>query len=191
MQNTIITITGPSLSGKTTLVRRLQETGNFMELVSHTTRQMRSGEVNGVDYHFLSEGEFANTFFVESVSFAGYRYGLAESVVFSALKQDKTPVVILTPDGVAELARWAAGYKIRHIKVFVELTKTLQYERFIERMLGDSKSSREYYAKRFESMKEEWHWRSMDNWDIFVGPFVDGSSQIETNRLLTLLAGYE
>ena len=54
----IVTLTGPSLSGKTTLMRRLQSLGGFKEIISHTTRPIRAKEANGVDYHFVTEQEF-------------------------------------------------------------------------------------------------------------------------------------
>jgi guanylate kinase len=56
----VIVVSGPSGAGKTTLVRRLFELapGPLVASVSATTRPPRPGEVNGVNYHFLSPGEF-------------------------------------------------------------------------------------------------------------------------------------
>lgn len=51
----IFVIAAPSGTGKTTLCRRLLERDRGLKLsVSHTTRPMRKGEVDGVDYHFVS-----------------------------------------------------------------------------------------------------------------------------------------
>ncbi len=50
---------GPSGVGKTSLGRRLREDYKKLVLsVSYTTRGMREGEQNGVDYHFVDEAEF-------------------------------------------------------------------------------------------------------------------------------------
>ena len=70
--------------GKGTLIRRLLERDPGLQLaVSATTRQPRDSEVNGVDYHFLSEEDFdrrvARGEFVEHAEYAGNRYGTLKS----------------------------------------------------------------------------------------------------------------
>ena len=55
----VFVITGPSGVGKGTLIRLLREQVPALGLsVSATTRDPRPGEVDGVDYHFLSEADF-------------------------------------------------------------------------------------------------------------------------------------
>ena len=55
----IFIISAPSGCGKTSLVRELCQTYSFLEqTVSYTTRTIRSGEVDGLDYHFISKDEF-------------------------------------------------------------------------------------------------------------------------------------
>lgn len=56
---TLLVVSGPSGSGKTTLCRRATENGLCVYSISCTTRRPRSGEVDGVDYHFLTAAEFA------------------------------------------------------------------------------------------------------------------------------------
>jgi guanylate kinase len=80
----ILVITGPSGVGKGTLIKGLLERQQGLELaVSATTRRPREGEVNGVDYHFLSEEDFdrrvAAGEFVEHAEYAGNRYGTLKS----------------------------------------------------------------------------------------------------------------
>jgi guanylate kinase len=80
----ILVITGPSGVGKGTLVKGLLERVPGLELaVSATTRRPREGEVNGVDYHFLTEADFdrrvAAGEFVEHAEYAGNRYGTLKS----------------------------------------------------------------------------------------------------------------
>ena len=56
---TLYTVSAPSGAGKTSLVKALVEQTEGIQLsVSHTTRAMRPGEVNGQDYHFVQEPEF-------------------------------------------------------------------------------------------------------------------------------------
>jgi guanylate kinase len=76
----VIVITGPSGVGKGTLIRLLRERLPDLGLsVSATTRDPRPGEVDGVDYHFLSEADFDRLVrdgaFVEHAEYAGRRYG--------------------------------------------------------------------------------------------------------------------
>lgn len=76
----VFVITGPSGVGKGTLIRLLREQVPALGLsVSATTRDPRPGEVDGVDYHFLSEADFDRLVregaFVEHAEYAGRRYG--------------------------------------------------------------------------------------------------------------------
>jgi guanylate kinase len=80
----ILVITGPSGVGKGTLIKGVLERVPGLELaVSATTREPRAGEVNGVDYHFLSAEDFdrraAAGEFVEHAEYAGNRYGTLKS----------------------------------------------------------------------------------------------------------------
>ncbi len=75
-----VVITGPSGVGKGTLIRSLREQMPELELsVSATTRRPRTGETQGVDYHFLAPDEFDRRVvageFVEHADYAGARYG--------------------------------------------------------------------------------------------------------------------
>jgi guanylate kinase len=70
--------------GKGTLIKGLLERAPGLQLaVSATTRGPREGEVNGVDYHFLSEEDFdrrvARGEFLEHAEYAGNRYGTLKS----------------------------------------------------------------------------------------------------------------
>jgi guanylate kinase len=80
----VLVITGPSGVGKGTLIKALRQRVPGLQLaVSATTRKPREGEVNGVDYHFLSEEDFdrrvAGGEFVEHAEYAGNRYGTLKS----------------------------------------------------------------------------------------------------------------
>ena len=80
----VFVITGPSGVGKGTLIRGLLARIPELELsVSATTRQPRPGELDGVDYHFLSDDEFDRKVtagaFVEHAAYSGRRYGTLRS----------------------------------------------------------------------------------------------------------------
>jgi guanylate kinase len=80
----VFVIVGPAGVGKGTLVRGLRERMPELALaVSATTREPRPGEVDGVDYHFLSPAAFADRVaagaFVEHARYAGNCYGTLHS----------------------------------------------------------------------------------------------------------------
>jgi len=76
--NKRIILVGRTASGKTFLRKKLEERG-FKCDISYTTRPQRTGEVNGVDYNFITEDEFSlrisNGAFYEHIEYNSYRYG--------------------------------------------------------------------------------------------------------------------
>jgi len=75
----LIVLSGPSGAGKTTVARAVAERLDLAVSTSATTRRPRPGEVDGVDYYFLSDEEFsqrvADGRFVEWAEVFGRRYG--------------------------------------------------------------------------------------------------------------------
>ena len=54
----LIVVSGPAGSGKGTVNTHLLKSGDFVYSVSATTRAPRPGEVDGINYHFISKDEF-------------------------------------------------------------------------------------------------------------------------------------
>jgi guanylate kinase len=84
----LLTVSAPSGAGKTSLVRALIERRpNLSVSVSHTTRPMRPGEVDGVNYHFISKEAFIaaqkSGEFFEWAEVFGHFYGTAKTEVAS------------------------------------------------------------------------------------------------------------
>lgn len=84
-------ISAPSGAGKTSLVRKLlAEDDNLVVSISHTTRHIRPGEVQGQDYFFVSPAEFQvlleNQQFLEYASVFDNFYGTSKATVESNLK---------------------------------------------------------------------------------------------------------
>ena len=106
----VIVITGPSGAGKGTLIRALLERIGELELaVSATTRLQRSGEVEGREYYFLSDGEFATRVargdFLEHVTYvSGQRYGTLRSEVERISDAGRVAVLELETEGAINVA---------------------------------------------------------------------------------------
>ncbi len=104
MPRPVFVVTGPSGAGKGTLVRALLARFPELELaVSATTRERRPGETDGVEYHFLSDEEFARRVaagdFLEHVEFAGHGYGTLRSEIDRIAARGHVPVLELEIEG--------------------------------------------------------------------------------------------
>src|SRR5262245_47506735 len=86
MRGNLYIVSAPSGSGKTTLLQHLLKSFKDLKFsVSHTTRQPRAGERNGVDYFFTERNEFLRMVdraeFLESAEFNGQLYGTTRAFV--------------------------------------------------------------------------------------------------------------
>ena len=106
----VFVITGPSGVGKGTLIRTLRERLPELELsVSATTRPPRPGEVDGVDYHFLSDAEFERRVqageFVEHATYSGRRYGTLRSELERRLQAGHPVVLEIEVQGARQVRK--------------------------------------------------------------------------------------
>jgi guanylate kinase len=109
-KGSIIVISAPSGTGKTTIVRRIL--GDFPKVVfsiSATTRKKREHEVEGVDYFFISEEEFKkkiqNNEFVEWELFYDYYYGTFRSFIDNRINNGKSVILEVDVHGALEIKR--------------------------------------------------------------------------------------
>jgi guanylate kinase len=91
-------VVGPSGTGKSTLARYLSQNHDIPEVVSHTTRAPRLGEVEGVNYHFVTREYFIQMRergeFIEHVEYNGNLYGSARSAVLGLLEKGDATIVV-------------------------------------------------------------------------------------------------
>ena len=101
----LITLTGPSGSGKNTIQDALFKEEQV--IVSDTTRPKRPGEYDGLDYNFITDVKFnaniAAHKYVEHVKFDGNQYGLNRDVIDHALKYNTIAETIVNSEGVQNL----------------------------------------------------------------------------------------
>ena len=114
-------LSSPSGAGKTTLADRLLKGDSRLQLsVSATTRPPRPGEVDGVDYHFVSENEFLRMQeageFLESAKVFGNYYGTPRAKVFHDLDAGVDYLFDIDWQGAQQLDSRARGDVV---KVFI------------------------------------------------------------------------
>ena len=116
----LVVISGPSGAGKTSVCRVLKEDPAVEFSVSATTRPMRSGEEDGVDYHFLTREDFerrvAEDQFLEYAEYNGNLYGTPRWPMDAALERGKTFLVEIEVDGTRQLRRRG----VHGLYVFIE-----------------------------------------------------------------------
>lgn len=149
-------ISGPSGVGKSTVVRELMRTCPLpLHLsVSATTRPPRAGEVDGVDYHFVSKEEFLSRRsrgdFLESfeVHGVGYWYGTLSEEVNRGLRDNKIVVLEIDVNGADQvLARVPDA-----VSIFV---RPANMEELEKRLRGRGSESEEKIQRRLETAKAE------------------------------------
>jgi guanylate kinase len=146
-------ITAASGAGKTSLVKALLEKDADVKLsISHTTRKPRSGEEDGVHYHFVDEAAFLNILeaggFLESAQVHSARYGTSQKAVNDALEAGHD--VILEID-------WQGAEQVRRIypKAVSIFIVPPSLETLAERLKGRAQDSEEVIAQRLAAAQEE------------------------------------
>jgi guanylate kinase len=109
-QGRLYTISAPSGAGKTSLVTKLIESVDQLGVsISHTTRAMRPGEQNGVNYHFVSHDEFqqmlAQTAFLEHAKVFDNFYGTSQKWVESQLSAGEDVILEIDWQGAEQVRR--------------------------------------------------------------------------------------
>ncbi len=100
----VLLISGPSGSGKSSLLNKLfSEFKNTYFSISSTTRAPRDGEKNGVNYHFISKDEFEADIkaghFLEWANVHGNFYGTSLKPVIKALNENKIVIFDIDVQG--------------------------------------------------------------------------------------------
>lgn len=209
----ILVITAPSCAGKDYLTNCLfkRHPGVFSMVVSTTTRPPRSGEVNGVDYNFVSESEFNNleeeSKLLESVRFGNKCYGTSLDSIQEIQSKGQFPVLIVEPTGAKNIKNWCESNNQPASFVYLKVDRELALDRFLNRFISDysdieldipnkieesSQFNRRFsdlvdnYTKRiFISMYQENDWEERLTYDYKFGPMINPS---DTESVVDLLA---
>lgn len=109
-KGTLFIISAPSGAGKTSLVKKLvADESDLVVSVSHTTRKMRPGEQNGVDYHFVDKAHFESMIehsaFLEHAQVFDNFYGTSQQHVEQQLLEGKDVILEIDWQGARQVRR--------------------------------------------------------------------------------------
>jgi len=106
---TLLVVSGPSGVGKSTVIHALTERMDFHFSVSWTTRTMRPGEHDGVDYVFVDRSDFeegiASGGFLEWAEYSSHYYGTPRQQVLSFLDRGEHVLLDIENDGAGQVKR--------------------------------------------------------------------------------------
>nr|XP_054751953.1 guanylate kinase-like isoform X1 [Lytechinus pictus] len=145
---------GPSGSGKSTLIKQLMDEhkDTFGFSVSHTTRNPRPGEQDGVHYHYTTrekmELAIANGEFLEHAQFSGNMYGTSKKAVQDVLATKRICILDIDVQGVKSIKET----DLKPIYIFV---KPPSIEVLEERLRGRKTDSEEAIQKRLATAIKE------------------------------------
>lgn len=154
-------LSAPSGAGKTTLCDALRQTPDFTYSVSCTTREPRQGEIDGADYHFLSEQEFLerlkNDEFLEHACVHGNRYGTLRETVLRNLANGIDVLIDIDTQG-AEMIRNSGNGEIRAAvaDVFIMPPNLEELERRLIKRGSETPEQIEVRLKNADAEMELW-----------------------------------
>jgi len=141
-------VSAPSGTGKTTLVERLVQVVPSLRMSrSYTSRPMRPGERDGVDYNFISRERFdamvRDGAFLEWATVFGHAYGTSSADAEALLAAGQDVVLVIDVQG----ARQVRSRGIETVGIFVLPPSAAVLE---ERLRGRSKDSEEQIRRRLD-----------------------------------------
>lgn len=163
-QGQLYVISAPSGAGKTSLIKALREQMTDLGLsVSHTTRPMRPGEVDGQHYHFVSKSTFesmiAEGAFVEHALVFGNYYGTSKTAISTVLDQGQD--LILEID-------WQGAEQVRPLFPAAQSIFILppSREALRERLFGRGQDEADVIARRLAEAEREM--QAYPNYDFLI-----------------------
>ena len=160
-ENLMLILSSPSGVGKTTLTKKIQQKyQSFKISVSHTTRLPRSNEVDGVDYHFISNEKFEelikkNDFYEHAKIFGNY-YGTLKKNVDEMIKRNDI-LFDIDWQGTKQLS------KFKNLKLIKIYLITGDKEEIKKRLIDRNQNTPEEIKKRFDAFDDDIkHWNDYD-----------------------------
>ncbi len=158
----MIILSSPSGAGKTTLAKKIAKEKNYKISISHTTREPRPNEIDGVDYFFVSEKNFQELInknaFLEYANVFKNLYGSTKEQIFEKLDNGHNVLFDIDWQGAKQIKNQTMNYKLVSFFILPPSRKVL-FQRLITR--GESKD--EIIQMRMQQFdKDVLHWKDYD-----------------------------
>ena len=176
-----VVICGPSGTGKTTMINQLMSDypNVFGFSVSHTTRKPRIGELNGVNYYFVSKEEFSSGAkrgdFIESAEFSGNMYATSKQAIKEVQDEGKICILDLEMNGVKQIKRTK---NIEPLYIFIKPPSIAELE---SRLKGRKTETEESLVKRLSAAESDLNNLSITN--LFDTVIINDEVGEATNQL--------
>ena len=148
----MVVVSGPAGSGKGTVNAELVKMGDFVYSVSATTRAPRPGEVDGVNYHFITEEEFRARLdeggMLEYTQYCGNFYGTPKKEAEEVLDSGRHLILEIEVDGAMQV-------KKRYPEAILIMLLPPSYEVQEQRLRGRATETEEKILARLEQTKFE------------------------------------
>ena len=174
--NLVIVISGPSGSGKSSVIDALCKADETLQLsVSATTRTPRPGEVDGVNYHFLSKAEFEKHIqqgsFLEWAEYGDNLYGTLKSEIVAAREAGTDSILEIEVEGSLQIRKQDLT-PARSILIFIIPPSFATLE---ERLRRRQTESEKELKQRLDIAKSEV--REIEHYDYWVSNPENGVQQ--------------
>ena len=149
----IVIISGFSGVGKGTVVKKLLEDyDHYVLSVSMTTREPREGEINGVNYYFVTNEEFEKMIgedgFLEHAGYVDHYYGTPKAFVMKSIEEGKDVILEIEVQGAMQIKQ---AYP-EAVLVFIVTPSAAEMAR---RLIGRKTETHEQILNRFKRAVEE------------------------------------
>jgi guanylate kinase len=167
----LLVVSGPAGSGKGTVNALLVASGDFVYSVSATTRKPRPGEIDGVNYHFISQDEFENRIkngdLLEHTNYCGNYYGTLKKEALAVLESGKNLILEIECEGAINVKRI---YPEAVAVMLLPPTFAIQEER----LRGRATETEQKILERLEKTKKEM--TQLDVYDYIVYNYNGGAA---------------
>lgn len=148
----LIVVSGPAGSGKGTVNAKLIERDEFVYSVSATTRAPRPGEIDGVNYYYITHDEFERRItlgdMLEYTSYCGNYYGTPKTEAERVLESGKNLILEIEVDGAMQV-------KKKYPDALLIMLLPPSYKIQEERLRGRGTETEEKILERLEQTKNE------------------------------------
>lgn len=179
----LIILSSPSGAGKSTLAGRLRTWDNSLRFsVSSTTREPRTGEVNGKDYFFVSTEEFQSQVsdgeMLEHARVFGNYYGSPKAPVQTAIDEGRDVLFDIDWQGAQQISKSALREHV--LSIFILPPSITELHR---RLVSRGQDDAETIEKRMQKS-----WDEISHWDGYDYVMVNDDLDETEQRLKTIIS---